>query len=473
MANAVGHASPLTVVILAAGQGTRMRSDLPKVLHVIGDRPLLAHVVDTAIQLGAARICVVYGHGGERVRAALSHLSVVWAEQNPQLGTGHAVAQALPHLSPNDTTLILYGDVPLIQVDTLRSLLTATVSGAEAPAGALALLTMTLTEATGYGRILRNEVGHAVGIVEEKDATPAQRAIREVNTGILAVRGAHLARWIGRLDNHNAQGEYYLTDIVTLAVADGVPVRTVQPAVVTEILGVNHRAQLAELERAYQLRQAQALLLSGVTLRDPARFDLRGTLTAGRDVEIDIDVILEGTVRLGDRVRIGPYCVLKDVTIAEDAEVRAHSTLEGATVGPGCIVGPFARLRPGTLLGPQVHIGNFVEIKQAQVSEGSKINHLSYIGDATVGRAVNIGAGTITCNYDGANKHRTVIGDHVFVGSNTALVAPVEVGAGATIGAGSLITRNAPPGELTLSRVRQETRTGWQRPVKKTSNTGQ
>ncbi len=458
-----------TVIILAAGQGTRMRSDLPKVLHVVGGKPLLAHVIDTAIQLEARRVCVVYGHGGERVRASLAHLPVTWVEQASQLGTGHAVLQALPHLQHGDTALILYGDVPLIRPETLRTLLDAVVPSPDAPKGALALLTVDLLDPTGYGRILRDEAGQVIGIVEEKDATPRERQVREVNTGVLAVDGGYLANWIARLDTRNAQGEYYLTDIVSLAVADGVPVRTTAPSVLIEVLGVNQRVQLAELERAYQLCRARELMLQGVTLRDPARFDLRGELTVGRDVEIDIGVIFEGQVQLGDRVRIGPHCFLKDVTIADDTEVRAHSVLEGATVGQGCVIGPFARLRPGTTLDSRVHVGNFVEIKQSQVQEGSKINHLSYIGDADVGRGVNVGAGTITCNYDGANKHRTVIGDRVFVGSNTALVAPVEIGADAIIGAGSVIVCNAPSGELTLSRARQETRPGWKRPTKKAS----
>jgi len=453
--------SPLAVVVLAAGQGTRMRSDLPKVLHTLGGKSLLAHVVDTAVQLNAARICVIYGHGGERVRTTLSDLPVVWVKQNPQIGTGHAVAQALPHFQRGDIALVLYGDVPLIQPDTLRTLVAAAASHT------LALLTLELSDPTGYGRILRDSLDQVVGIVEEKDATPEQRRVREVNTGILAVDETHLANWIGRLDNRNVQGEYYLTDIVGLAVADGVPVRTIQPNTAVEVLGVNHRVQLAELERAYQTRQAQKLLYDGVTLRDPARFDLRGTLEVGRDVEIDIDVILEGKVSLGNRVRIGPYCYLKDAIIAEDTEVRANSILDGVTIGSSCVIGPFARLRPGTKLASRVHIGNFVEIKQTQVNEGSKINHLSYVGDAVVGREVNIGAGTITCNYDGANKHRTVIGDRAFIGSDTALIAPVEIGNDATIGAGSVITRNTPSGELTLSRTDQKTYPGWKRPVKK------
>ena len=451
----------LCVVILAAGQGTRMRSDKPKVLHSIGGKPLLGHVIATAQALEAARLCVVYGHGGEQVQQALNHLPVHWVEQRPQLGTGHAVAQALPHIQPTDTVLVLYGDVPLIQANTLRQLLAA------AETGALALLTVDLSMPRGYGRILRNEQGRVVGIVEEKDATAVQRQIREVNTGILAVNGARLAHWVGKLNNRNAQGEYYLTDIVGLAVADGVAVETAQPPVVTEVLGINDRVQLAEMERTYQARQAEALLLAGVTLRDPARFDLRGELTVGRDVEIDINVILEGRVVLGDRVQIGANSYLRDVTVGEGSQIRANSVVEEAVLGEGCLVGPFARIRPGTRLASGVHVGNFVELKQAQVAEGSKINHLSYVGDAVVGRGVNVGAGTITCNYDGANKHLTTIGDGAFIGSNSALVAPVEVGAHATVGAGSVITQTAPPGELTLARVPQQTLPGWRRPLKK------
>lgn len=463
----VPESSSSTVIVLAAGQGTRMCSDLPKVLHLLGGKPLLTHVVDTAIQLDATRICVIYGHGGEQVRASLSNLPVTWVEQTPQLGTGHAVAQALPHLQPGSTVLILYGDVPLIRPETLRTLLSVAMPSPDTPMGTLALLTMKLLDPTGYGRILRDHSGQVLGIVEEKDATLEQRQVCEINTGILAVNEAYLTDWIRRLDNHNAQGEYYLTDIVSLAVTDGVSVRTLHPDTVIEILGVNHRGQLAELERTYQARCAQRLMYAGVTLRDPTRFDLRGTLEVGRDVEVDIDVIFEGRVCLGNRVRIGPYCHIKNTTISDDTEVLAHSVLDGVTVGAGCRIGPFSRLRPGSELGPRVHIGNFVEIKQATVAEGSKINHLSYIGDAIVGREVNIGAGTITCNYDGCNKHQTVIGNHAFIGSDTSLVAPVEIGANATIGAGSVITCNAPPGELTLSRALQKTHPGWKRPIKK------
>lgn len=455
-------ASPLAVIILAAGQGTRMRSDRPKVLHLLGDKPLLAHVVASAQSLNPRQICVVSGHAGAQVRAALAHLPITWVEQIPQLGTGHAVAQALPFLMPEiNNVLILYGDVPLIPPATLERLLSAP------SVNTLGLLTVELPDPTGYGRIIRTNSAKVQEIIEEKDATPEQRRIREINTGIMAVNYAHLVKWIAQLDNRNAQGEYYLTDIIRLAVSDGISINTFHPEKIIEVLGVNNRAQLAELERAYQMRRVQKLLESGVTLRDPARCDLRGELTFGRDVEFDIDVILEGKVQLGNRVKIGPYCYLKDAIIGDDVDIRAHSVLEGVTVGANCIIGPFARLRPGTELGAQVHIGNFVEIKQSIIAAETKINHLSYIGDAKVGSKVNIGAGTITCNYDGANKHQTIIGDQAFIGSNTALVAPVHIGKNATIGAGSVITRDAASGELTLARASQQTYFGWTRPVKK------
>ena len=448
------------VIILAAGQGTRMLSDRAKVLHILGGKPLLTHVIESAQHLNPAQICVVYGHNGEKVRAALSSLPVIWVEQNPQLGTGHAVATALPYLTHTENVLILYGDVPLIQPATLEVLLSATLSGA------LALLTVELIDPTGYGRILRDNLSQVIGIIEEKDATPEQRNIHEINTGIMAVNKSALVKWIAQLDNRNSQGEYYLTDIVHLAVKDKITVKTIHPQSIIEVLGVNNRMQLAELERAYQARWTKKLMEHGVTLRDPARCDIRGELKHGRDVEIDLDVILEGNIQLGNRVKIGPYCYLKDATIGDDVEIRAYSHLEDVKINANCIIGPFARLRPGTELGNQVHIGNFVEIKQSTIAAETKINHLSYIGDAQVGRQVNIGAGTITCNYDGAHKHRTIIGDQAFIGSDTSLVAPVEIGAGATIGAGSVITRNAPAGELTLARTPQQTHFGWERPVK-------
>lgn len=452
---------PLSVVILAAGEGSRMRSRLPKVLHPLAGRPLLGHVIDAARALAARRIVVVHGHGGDRVQEAFPDTDLGWAEQAEQLGTGHAVAQALPLLGVDETVLILYGDVPLIAPETLERLLAACAGNH------LALLTVELDDPAGYGRILRDTGGNVTGIVEEKDATPEQRAIREVNTGIMALPAGLLGLWLPRLGNDNAQGEYYLTDLIAMAVEEGVAVQVGGPAAVEEVLGVNTRAQLARLERAFQRRQAEALMAAGVTLLDPARFDVRGKLTAGRDVVIDVNVVIEGEVELGEGVYVGPGCVLRDCVIGEGVEIRAHSVIESAAVGAGSRVGPFARLRPGAELAAGVHVGNFVEIKQSRVGEGSKINHLAYVGDSDIGRGVNIGAGTITCNYDGAHKHRTVIGDRVFVGSDTQLVAPVSVGDDATIGAGSTITRDVPPGGLTLSRAPQRTVSGWKRPVKK------
>jgi len=452
---------PLSIIILAAGQGTRMRSALPKVLHPLAGRPLLDHVIDAAEALGAGSVHVVYGHSGEQVRERLAARRVSWVEQAEQLGTGHAVAQALPAVADGDRVLVLYGDVPLIGADTLRRLLAA------AEGGRFGLLTAEMADPTGYGRILRDAAGRVTGIVEQKDATPAQLHIGEINTGFLAVDAAPLKRWIARLGNDNAQGEYYLTDVIAQAAAEGVVIETVAPDTPAEILGVNNRAQLAGLEREYQHRQAQRLLLAGVTLHDPARFDLRGRLEHGQDVSIDVNVILEGTVKLGDRVRIGPGCVIRDADIGPDSIVQAHCVIEDAVIGGHARIGPFARIRPETRLADDVHIGNFVEIKKSDIDAGSKVNHLSYIGDTRIGKRVNIGAGTITCNYDGANKHRTVIEDDAFIGSDTQLVAPVTVGAGATLGAGTTLTRDAPPGELTYSRARQETRPGWKRPVKK------
>lgn len=450
----------LKVIILAAGGGTRMRSALPKVLHPLGGRPLLEHVVATAFALNPARVHVVYGHGGAQVRARLDELDVDWVEQAEQLGTGHAVQQVMPAVAPEDTVLVLYGDVPLIEAATLQRLLAAAGSG-------LALITAELADPAGYGRIVRDAAGNVRRIVEEKDAGEDERALREINTGFLAAPGGALRRWLDGLDNANAQGEYYLTDVIARAVAEGVAVRTVSPRAPEEILGVNNRQQLAALERCYQRRQADDLLLAGVTLLDPARFDLRGELAAGRDVVIDVGVVLEGRVALGDNVVVGPYSVIRNARVGAGTRIESHCVIEHADIGPDCRIGPYARLRPETAIAAGVHIGNFVEIKKSSVGSGSKINHLSYIGDTTVGREVNIGAGTITCNYDGANKHRTEIGDRAFIGSDTQLVAPVKIGAGATIGAGSTITRDAPPDELTLSRSKQETRRGWKRPVKK------
>jgi bifunctional UDP-N-acetylglucosamine pyrophosphorylase/glucosamine-1-phosphate N-acetyltransferase len=445
----------LNVVILAAGQGKRMRSDLPKVLHPLAGKPLLAHVLDTARELHATKICVVVGHGGEQVRAALAAPDLAWATQVPQLGTGHAVLQALPQFDavpmhdaetacavPRAPTLILYGDVPLIRAATLRRLIEA------AGEGKLALLTAQLANPHGYGRIVRVD-GKVTRIVEEKDADDAERLIREINTGILVAPGAALARWLPQLGNRNAQGEYYLTDIVALAVAEGMPVVTAHPDAPWETEGINSKAQLAALERIHQRNSAEALMSAGVTLADPARIDVRGELICGRDVSIDVNCVFEGRVVLGDGVRINANCVIQD-----------------AVVGAGSIIGPFARLRPGAVLAEDVHVGNFVEVKNSTIAAHSKANHLAYIGDATVGSRVNVGAGTITCNYDGANKHRTVIEDDVFIGSDTQLVAPVTVGRGATLGAGTTLTRDAPPDQLTVSRPKQISIAGWKRPVK-------
>lgn len=451
--------SPLEILILAAGKGTRMRSDLPKVLHALAGKPLLSHVVDTAHALGARRTCVVYGFGGDAVPRALGDDKLTFVLQAEQLGTGHAVQQALPHLADAGVTLVLYGDVPLTRASTLQPLVAA------AQAGKLGLLTVTLADPAGYGRIVRVD-GRVTRIVEHKDADDAERAICEANTGILAVPTAQLKTWIGRLKNDNAQGEYYLTDIIAMAVADGIAVETHQPAHAWEVLGVNSKAQLAELERIYQGEVARALLESGVTLADPARIDVRGSLVCGRDVGIDVNCVFEGRVELGDNVQVGANCVLRNVIIAAGTRIDAFTLIDDAVVGEDNKIGPFSRIRPGTTLARDVHVGNFVEIKNSRIDDGSKINHLSYVGDTTMGKRVNIGAGTITCNYDGANKHRTVIEDEVFVGSDTQLVAPVTVGRGATLGAGTTLTRDAPAGELTLSRVRQLTIAGWKRPVK-------
>ncbi|MDH3900178.1 MAG: bifunctional UDP-N-acetylglucosamine diphosphorylase/glucosamine-1-phosphate N-acetyltransferase GlmU [Gammaproteobacteria bacterium] len=451
----------LSIIILAAGQGTRMRSDLPKVLHPLGGRPLLAHVIDTARCFDNAALHVVAGHGVERVRDAFPDPAIHWITQEQQLGTGHAVAQVLPNVPDDHAVLVMYGDVPLIRKDTLGALQVIAMNNE------VGLLTAELDDPAGYGRILRTVDGSIVGSVEEKDATDEQRRIREVNTGFVAAPARKLRNWVDSLDNNNTQGEYYLTDIIAMAVADDTTVRGVTTRDRNEVLGVNTHAQLATLERCYQLRQAMACMEDGVTLIDPARFDLRGRLVAGQDVFIDVNAVLEGEIMLGDRVHIGPNCVLRDITAGDDSTILANCVIEEATIGKASRIGPFARIRPETQLAENTRVGNFVEIKNSGIGTGSKINHLSYIGDTTIGRDVNIGAGTITCNYDGANKHRTVIGDGVFIGSDTQLIAPVKVADGATIGAGSIITSDAPAGELTLSRAPQETRKGWQRPVKK------
>jgi bifunctional UDP-N-acetylglucosamine pyrophosphorylase/glucosamine-1-phosphate N-acetyltransferase len=454
----------LGVVILAAGQGTRMKSSLPKVLHPLAGRPLVAHVIETARDLGAAEIAVVYGHGGEQVPQAIDDASLAWVEQAEQLGTGHAVEQAMPAMRGVDRVLVLYGDVPLTSKQTLDALIGA---AADTP---LALLTVRLQNPTGYGRIIRDGAGRIQRIVEQKDASAEELAVDEVNTGILVADRTRLGQWLERLENGNAQGEFYLTDIVGMAVAEGAEVHSASPSDLHEVLGVNDRLQLAELERHYQRARADELMRAGVTLRDPGRFDLRGTLKAGVDVEIDINALIEGEVELGDRVRIGANCVIRNSRIGSGVTVRENSVIEEAVIGDDSIIGPFARLRPEARLAERVHVGNFVEIKKSDIGEGSKINHLSYVGDSSVGRAVNIGAGTITCNYDGANKYRTEIGDNAFIGSDTQLVAPVKVGAGATIGAGSTITRDAPEETLTFSRAKQMSLKGWKRPVKKKEN---
>ncbi|MDP1732994.1 MAG: bifunctional UDP-N-acetylglucosamine diphosphorylase/glucosamine-1-phosphate N-acetyltransferase GlmU [Sulfuritalea sp.] len=449
----------MNVVILAAGQGKRMHSDLPKVLHPLAGKPLLAHVLDTARAIGATKICVVYGHGGERVRAALDAPDLAWALQEPQLGTGHAVLQALPAIGPSAPTLIMYGDVPLIRASTLQRLIAA---GKDS----LALLTAHPENPQGYGRIVRVD-GAVKRIVEEKDADDAERAIREINTGILVAPTAALARWLPMLGNRNAQGEYYLTDIVALAVAEGMPVVTAHPDAAWETEGVNSKLQLATLERVHQRNVADRLMEVGVTLTDPARIDVRGELKCGRDVNIDVSCVFEGRVELADNVAIGAHCVLKNCRIGRGTRIAPFCHIEDAAVGADNIIGPYARLRPGTELGTGVHIGNFVEVKNSTIADSSKANHLAYIGDATIGSRVNVGAGTITCNYDGANKHRTVIEDDVFIGSDTQLVAPVTVGRGATLGAGTTLSKDAPPDQLTVSRAKQMSIPGWKRPVKK------
>ncbi|MCP5327493.1 MAG: bifunctional UDP-N-acetylglucosamine diphosphorylase/glucosamine-1-phosphate N-acetyltransferase GlmU [Sinobacteraceae bacterium] len=451
----------LSIVILAAGQGKRMNSDRPKVLQPLAGRPLLGHVIATARSLEPTRIEVVYGHGGDQVRAAFAGEPLGWALQAEQLGTGHALMQAMPAIADDQLVLVLYGDVPLIRRETLAALV------ALAGPDAMSLLTVELPDPTGYGRIVRDAAARVLKIVEQKDATPQQCAIREGNTGVMAVPARLLRRWLGQLRNANAQGEYYLTDIVEMAVAEQIEVRPLVAPTVPEVLGINDRLQLAEVEAEYRRLRARELLQAGVTLADPARVDVRGTLVTGRDVFIDVNVVFEGEVRLGDRVRIGPNCVIRDASLGADTQVLPCCVIESATIGANCNIGPFARTRPQVTLADEVHIGNFVEVKNSRLGPGAKANHLAYVGDATVGARVNIGAGTIVANYDGANKHRTIIGDDAHTGSNSVLVAPIDVGPGATVGAGSTVTRAVPAGKLTVARAKQVTLDNWRRPVKK------
>lgn len=453
----------LNVVVLAAGKGTRMRSNKPKVLHPLAGNTLLNHVLNSAQSLGASRLCVVIGHEAEQVRQSVGEgeNNVVFVEQNPQLGTGHAVQLAAAHLADDAPTLVLYGDVPLTQVETLHRLVS------QVNERSMALLTVNLDNPTGYGRIVRDAQGHVCKIVEQKDATVDELAIHEVNTGILVAPTPALKRWLSQLSNQNAQGEYYLTDVIAMAVADGLQVATEQPSAEWETLGVNSKAQLAQLERIYQGQIAQQLLEQGVGLIDPARIDVRGKLVCGMDVSIDVNCVFEGQVQLGDGVQIGANCVIRNAQIAKGTQVAPFTHIDGATVGEDAKIGPFARLRPDAVLADRTHIGNFVEIKKTVLGTGSKVNHLAYVGDATVGKSVNIGAGVITCNYDGVNKYQTIIGDGAFIGSDSQLVAPVTIGEGATIGAGSTITKDAPPNQLSLARGRQMTIEGWRRPEKK------
>jgi bifunctional UDP-N-acetylglucosamine pyrophosphorylase/glucosamine-1-phosphate N-acetyltransferase len=451
----------LSILILAAGQGKRMKSDLPKVLQPLAGKPILAHVIERARELHATGIHVVYGHGGEMVREAFPDEQVSWVLQAEQLGTGHAVMQAMPAIPDDHLVLVLYGDVPLIRHATLEQLIAA------ASEKSIGVLSVILEDPSGYGRVVRDAGGKVVRIVEQKDANTKERAIREINTGLMAVPAKLLRRWLSALRSDNAQGEYYLTDIVVAAVKEGLAVNAVIAPTLPEVLGINDKIQLAEVEAAHRQQKAHELMTAGVTVADPARLDVRGTVKVGRDVYLDINTVLIGNVTLGSRVKIGPNCVIRDTVIGDDVEVQPNCVINGAEIDAGCEIGPFARLRPGTHLHRDVHIGNFVEVKKSEIGVGSKANHLTYLGDAVIGSKVNVGAGTVTCNYDGVNKWVTHIGDGAFIGSGTMLIAPVEVGVNATIGAGSTITRPAPPDKLTLERSKQVTVDGWKRPLKK------
>lgn len=455
----------LNVVILAAGKGSRMASNLPKVLQPLAKKPLLSHVLATSLKLQAAKVIVVYGHGGDLVRETINETfagaPISWVEQTDQLGTGHAVQQALPELDPGSRTLILYGDVPLVSIESLTNFMT------ETPLDGCGVLTVKLDDATGYGRILRDESYHVIGIVEEKDANEAQKLIHEANTGIMLVNTDLLATWLPRLGNQNAQGEYYLTDIVKMANDAQVPINATVVPDPMEVEGVNDKVQLANLERLYQQQQAKRLMLAGATIVDPSRVDVRGHVTVGKDCYVDVNAVFEGEITLGENVEIGPNCLIVNSQIGDNVVIHSNSVLENAVVGSSCQIGPYARLRPGTVLHNNAKVGNFVETKKSVIGEGSKVNHLSYVGDSELGKDVNVGAGTITCNYDGVNKHKTVIHDNAFIGSNSSLVAPVEIGAGATVGAGSTIAKNAPAGKLTITRAKQLTLDGWKRPTKK------
>ncbi|MDX2369285.1 MAG: bifunctional UDP-N-acetylglucosamine diphosphorylase/glucosamine-1-phosphate N-acetyltransferase GlmU [Colwellia sp.] len=454
----------LSVVILAAGKGTRMRSSLPKVLHTIADKPMVSHVIDSARQLGAINIYVVYGFGGEVLKATLTKENMgddlTFIEQTEQLGTGHAVDQASPFLKENEDVLVLYGDVPLTKVSTLENLLQAK------PENGMSLLTVYLANPAGYGRIVRTD-GQVVGIIEQKDAKPEQLLINEANTGILYAKGGDLKRWLSGLSNDNAQGEYYLTDIIAAAHSEGKVIATAHPETEIEVEGANNRVQLAALERAYQARLAEELMIAGASLRDPARIDIRGALTIGSEVSIDINCIFEGTVTLANNVKIGANCILKNCSISDNVEIKPNSIIEDANIGENCSVGPFARIRPGSVMNKDSHVGNFVEMKKTTLGEGSKAGHLTYLGDAVIGKNVNVGAGTITCNYDGVNKSQTIIKDNAFIGSNSSLVAPVSIGDSATIGAGSVIAKNVEKDDLAVGRGKQRNVKNWPRPVKK------